>query len=89
MVYGIWYNDSKIIQCSISIWHLLDFSFLSGFSEMAASSSECGRHAAGLHAAAAEFGNAHHQRPGSAELYRQTGSLVGHRNDPLSLLFFE
>jgi hypothetical protein len=67
-------------------FHLLDFAFLLGFSEMAASSSECGRQAAGLHAAAAEFGNAHHQRPGSAELYRQTGSLVGHRNS-FSLLF--
>ncbi len=53
---------------------------------MAASSSECGRQAAGLHPAAAEFGSAHHQRPGSAELYRQTGSLVGHRNS-FSLLF--
>ncbi len=56
---------------------------------MAASSSECGRQAAGLHAAAAEFGNAHHQRPGSAELYRQAGSLVGLRNDSLFSFFFE
>jgi hypothetical protein len=56
---------------------------------MAASSSECGRQAAGLHPAAAEFGNAQNQRPGSAELYRQTGSLVGHRNDSLFSFFFE
>ncbi len=56
---------------------------------MAASSSECGRQAAGLHASAAEFGSAHHQRPGSAELYRQTGSLVGHRNDSLFSFFLE
>jgi len=51
-----------------------------GFSEMAASSSECGRQAAGLHAAAAEFGHAHQQRPDSADLYRQIASPLGHRN---------
>jgi hypothetical protein len=47
---------------------------------MAASSSDCGRQAAGIHAA--ELG--HHQRPDSAELYRQLGSPAGgHRNASL------
>jgi hypothetical protein len=49
--------------------------FPKGFSEMAASSSECGRQAAGVSSHVADF---HHQqqhhRPDSTELYKQIGT---------------